>query len=78
MPARVMLYTREGCHLCVDAREVVAQVCEQAGAPWQEHDVDHDPALAARFGDEVPVVMVNDQVVGFWRINPDLLRVALQ
>lgn len=78
MSARVMFYTREGCHLCVEARETVATVCSETGDAWQEADVDQDPQLAARFGDEVPVVTVDDQVVGFWRINRDLLRLALQ
>ncbi|MFV0633999.1 glutaredoxin family protein [Demequina sp.] len=77
MPARVSLITRQGCDLCVDARVVVADVCSQQGVDWREVDVDSHPRLVERFAEEVPVVIVDDQVVGFWRIDPDRLRSAL-
>ncbi|WP_297084911.1 glutaredoxin family protein [uncultured Demequina sp.] len=77
MPARVSLITREGCHLCEDARAVVASVCAEAAVEWREVDVHAHARLAERFGDEVPVVIVDDQVVGFWRIDPERLRSAL-
>jgi len=77
MPARVSLITREGCHLCEDARAVVSRVCEQEGVDWREVDVHAHARLAERFGEEVPVVIVDDQVVGFWRIEPERLRSAL-
>lgn len=77
MATRVVLYTRQGCHLCDDARAVVAQVCESLGQEWVQCDVDADKALRERFGDEVPVVTVDGEVVGFWRIDPDLLHQAL-
>ncbi|WP_084038706.1 glutaredoxin family protein [Demequina sp. NBRC 110053] len=77
MPARVSLITREGCHLCADARAVVASVCSAAGVEWREVDVDAHARLAERFAEEVPVVIVDGQVVGFWRIDADRLRSAL-
>lgn len=66
---RVVLYTREGCHLCDDAREVVASVSEAAGTSWREVDVDGDPALVAKYGDYVPVVEVDGVQQGFWRVD---------
>ncbi|WP_062518843.1 glutaredoxin family protein [Demequina silvatica] len=77
MPARVILYTREGCHLCIDARRIVREVCEEAGEDWAEVDIDSDPALRARYTDDIPVATVDGQTVGFWRIDPDRLRGAL-
>jgi glutaredoxin len=66
---RVVLYTREGCHLCEDARVVVASVCEAAGAAWREVDVDADPALVEKYGEYVPVVEVDGVQQGFWRVD---------
>ncbi|WP_062466909.1 glutaredoxin family protein [Demequina maris] len=77
MPARVMLYTRVGCHLCEDARDVVAATCAALEQDWEEVDIDTDPELRARYGDEIPVATVDGETVGFWHIDPERLRRAL-
>ncbi|MDN4482908.1 glutaredoxin family protein [Demequina lignilytica] len=77
MPPRVTLYTRVGCHLCEEARDTVRAICDALGQDWVEIDVDTDPDLKARHGDEVPVAVVDGETVGFWRIDPDRLRAAL-
>lgn len=69
--------SREGCHLCGEALGVVADVCADLGESFEVIDVDGDPVLRERHGDEVPVVMVDGEVVGFWRIQPEALRHAL-
>lgn len=76
--ARVVLYTRAGCHLCVPAREVVAAEAERAGAGWREVDIDADPVLVARHGEFVPVVEVDGARVAYWRVDAARLRAALQ
>ena len=40
---RVVLYGRAGCHLCDEARAVVARVCTDVGVAWVEVDVDATP-----------------------------------
>lgn len=75
MPRRVILYTRAGCHLCDEAAQVVDSVCEPSQV--QTVDIDTDPALRERYGNQVPVVTVDGATVGFWRIDPDILRQAL-
>ncbi|WP_062462768.1 glutaredoxin family protein [Demequina soli] len=77
MPPRVTLYTRAGCHLCVDARAVVARVCDEAGETWADVDIDGDADLRARYGDDIPVATVDGETVGFWHIDPQRLREAL-
>jgi glutaredoxin len=75
---RVTLYGRAGCHLCDDARAVVKAVCAELGESWAEVDVDEDPVLQDRFGDEVPVTFVDGRQHDFWRVDPVRLRAALQ
>jgi len=79
VPARVVLYGRAGCHLCEDAREVVGSVCAEQGVAWAEIDVDLDPsgALAAQYGDYVPVVTVDGVQQGFWQVDRARLAKAL-
>jgi len=67
--ARVVLYTREACHLCEDARAVVVQVCEGTGARWREVDIDSAPALRDKYGEYVPVLEVDGVQQGFWRVD---------
>ena len=78
MTARVTLYTREGCHLCEAAREVVARVCTDLGEAFEEVDVDGDDELRARFTDEVPVTFVDGRQHDFWRVDEQRLRTALR
>lgn len=74
----MLLYGRAGCHLCDDARAVVAGVTGELGVGFDEVDVDTDPDLVRRYGDEVPVVCVDGVQIAFWRIEPERLRAALR
>lgn len=74
---RVTVYSREGCHLCGDALELVARVCAEMGEQFEVLDVDSDPRLVAQFSDYVPVVEVDGVQQGFWRIDEFRVRNAL-
>lgn len=74
---RVLLIGRAGCHLCEVARETVAAVCAETGATWREIDVTTDPALVSRYGEYVPVTIVDGAQLDFWRVDADRLRTAL-
>jgi glutaredoxin len=74
---RVTLYSRPGCHLCDDARAVVEEVCTELGESYVEISVDDDPDLRRRYGDEVPVTLVDGAQHDFWRVDPARLRTAL-
>ena len=72
-----MLYTRKNCHLCDNARQLVMEVCAENDVQWREVDIDTDPAVRARLSDLTPVVEVDGVQVGYWRIRPELVRLAL-
>jgi hypothetical protein len=76
--AVVTLVTREGCHLCDAARDIVTVVVgENDAATLVERSIDDDPALADRYAEEIPVVLINDRVHNIWRVDPDRFRMAL-
>lgn len=78
--ARVLLYTKPGCHLCDDARTVVGEVCAERGESFEEVDITAGPdaeALTRRFGEEIPVTFVDGRQHDFWRVDPVRLRAAL-
>jgi glutaredoxin len=74
---RVTLYGKPGCHLCDDAREVVAEVCGELGVEWVEISILDDEDLFRRFGEQIPVTYVDGAQHDFWRVDPDRLRSAL-
>ena len=78
--ARVTLYSKPGCHLCDDARAVVARVCEELGESFNEVDITAGPDRAALFeayAEEIPVTFVDGEQHDFWRVDPARLRAAL-
>ena len=77
MTARVTLYTRPGCHLCDDARAVVARVCEELGESFSEVDITSDEDLQDRYAEEIPVTLVDGRQHDFWRVDETRLRAAL-
>lgn len=74
---RVVLYSKPGCHLCEDAREVIARVCADLDVGWAEVDIQSDPALFRKFGEQIPVTYVDGYQHDFWRVDEERLREAL-
>ncbi len=73
-PAAIVLYTRQGCHLCDDAKAMLESAARRHPLVLQAVDVDTDPDLVARSGLEVPVVMIDGCVRFRGRINAVLLE----
>jgi len=76
-PHRVTLLTRPGCHLCEDARAVVARVAADLAVGWEERDITASPDDLARYSDMVPVTLVDGVQHDFWRVSEERLRAAL-
>jgi hypothetical protein len=73
----VTLIGRPGCHLCDDARVVVARVCAELGESFEELSIDDRADLAERYAEEIPVTLVDGRQHDFWRVNEARLRAAL-
>lgn len=71
--ARLTLITRADCHLCDVAKEALDRVCAVTGESWRELDVDADPELLAEYSDRVPVVLLDGQEHGYWRVEEERL-----
>jgi Glutaredoxin-like domain (DUF836) len=67
--SRYVLYSRGDCRLCA---EMLAALRAQMGAgfPVEIVDVDSDPALKARYGEHVPVLMDGDTELFRHRYDP--------
>ena len=82
------LIGKSGCHLCDEARVTVNAVVGAFRAEYTgvarhiqvnlvEHDILVDEELWNKYSEEVPVLLINDKVHNYWRIDPERLRGAL-
>ena len=53
------------------------RIYSRLGEEFDEVSIDDDPALQARFGEEIPVTFVDGRQHDFWRVSADRLRTAL-
>ena len=56
-PPTLRLLSRSGCHLCEEMKSVVGPLVRKIGGTLEVVDVDSDPELAARWGNEIPVLL---------------------
>ena len=55
----VVLYGRDGCCLCDDAREILLRVRERRPFVLEERDIDHDEQLLRTYLERIPVVTID-------------------
>jgi len=56
-PARLVLYERDGCHLCEAARETL----DAEAVDYREVDITGDPELEASYREWLPVVEIDGE-----------------
>lgn len=72
---RVVVYSRRDCCLCDEALEQIEAARGSAVFSLEVVDVDTDPALAERYGHEVPVVEIDGRKAFKYRLTTrQLLR----
>ncbi len=70
---RLVLYGRPDCHLCDEARQVLAA----AGEPFEEVDIESDDALFKRYLERIPVVTVDGVEAFELFVDEEALRARL-
>jgi hypothetical protein len=74
---KITLLSRPGCHLCDDARAVVARVAADLGLTWEERDITGSATDMGQYGDMIPVTLIDGVQHDFWRVSEERLRAAL-
>jgi hypothetical protein len=59
-------------------KEVVARVRASHPAAFEEIDITGDPALEARYGDQIPVLLINGMKAAKYRVTEDELTRILE
>ncbi|MGR6912992.1 glutaredoxin family protein [[Actinomadura] parvosata] len=74
---RITLLGKPGCHLCDDAREVIARVAGELGVPWEEVSIESSAELREKYWEMIPVTLIDGVQHDFWRVDEARLRAAL-
>jgi len=74
----IEIYSRPGCHLCDEAKDVIEPFRKRYRFELSVTDVDSSAALRAAYGTEIPVVMINGQEAFRHRVDAKALEGKLK
>jgi glutaredoxin len=73
----ITLLGKPGCHLCDEARDVIAKVAGELGVHWEDRDITRSAADTERYWEQIPVTLIDGVQHDFWRVDETRLRNAL-
>jgi glutaredoxin len=78
------LIGKPGCHLCEEADSAIERVLASflasnpsVAVSITQHNILDDVELAARYSEEIPVLLINGNVHNYWRIDEERFMRAL-
>ena len=71
---KLTLLSRAYCHLCEEMRLQIEPVLDDPRVTLEVLDVDTDPALEARWGDKVPVLLAGARELCRYRLDRAVLE----
>jgi glutaredoxin len=75
---RVTLYSRPGCHLCDDARDLLTHLRREFNLVVTEVDIRQDPDLVRRYDIVIPVLVLEDGTELSAPLREQAVRTALK
>ena len=70
---QLTMYSRSGCHLCDDMKEVLERVRRQQPFTLTIVDITSDPTLLKRYQHEIPVLVTQETEIARHRIDETTL-----
>ena len=74
----VTIYSRQGCHLCEDAHQLLASVQEELAFEIAVVDIDGDAELIKLYSDQVPVIHIDGAHHDFYKVDLERFRSSLE
>ena len=75
---QVLVYSRQGCHLCEVAYAELAALAVNLDFDLEEIFIDGDQDLVRKYGEEVPVIHINGEHHDFFRVDPERFKSSLE
>ena len=69
MKTKVTIYSRQNCHLCEVAKEVVESARNEVKFELEVIFIDGDVELENLYGEEVPVTMINGKRHDYFKVD---------
>jgi glutaredoxin len=66
---RIEIYSRPGCHLCDEAKDVIERVGRRIPFALSVINIETDPELEKLYGEQIPVVVINGKKAFKYRVN---------
>jgi glutaredoxin len=73
----VSVYSRSNCHLCEVALEVISEIRKEFDFTITKILIDGNAELEEKYGEQVPVILINNQPHDFFRVDPERFKLAI-
>ena len=73
----VVIYSRPGCHLCDEAKEIIAAAGCADDYTLAEIDIESDPGLLGLYKNDIPVITINGVEMFRHRLTAEQFRLAV-
>ncbi len=74
----VTIFSRTGCHLCESAIEQIESVKTDLDFKLEIKLIDNDPQLEKMYGEQIPVILIDQQPHDYWRVDLDRFTAAIK
>ena len=74
---KVVIYSRPDCHLCGEAKQIIAAAGHADEYTLEEINIESDPNLINRFQHDIPVVTINGIETFKHRLTVDEFQSAI-
>ena len=78
MMKKVSIISKTGCHLCEIAIDQVNSVKNELNFELEIKLIDESIELEELYGEQVPVIMINEKIHDYWRVDLARFRAAIK
>jgi glutaredoxin len=69
MKAKVVIFSRQNCHLCHEAEKIVREVLLEISFDLEVINIDGNAELESLYGEEVPVTLINGAKHDYFKVD---------
>ena len=75
---KVTVISRTGCHLCEIAIDKINSVKDELKFELEIKLINDLPELEQEFGEQVPVIMIDNKIHDYWRVDIERFTKAIK
>ena len=75
---KVTVISRTGCHLCEIAIDKINSVKDELKFEFEIKLINDLPELEQEYGEQVPVIMIDNKIHDYWRVDIDRFTKAIK